>query len=573
MIGSNRIDLPREERVERFQESYGADALLDAAEVAHSVDAVAATRLLQRALDLLSPTDERRREGMLRLAECAAWAGMAPLAEATAREVMAEYDDEPRASLALARSLHVQDRIGEAIAYLDKLLETDVDEPFRSRGVAQRALAHADLMNLSQATNDAQAVLSGPPVDSLAQVVASMAMGTVRHYEGRSDEAIEIARMSAAVADRAGDLDALRQNPWLTLGAFLAFANRHGEAESTFRQALEVSERLGCRWDAATTYWYWGFTCFRAGRWDDALDRLRRGADVAVTYAVCEIANMQGLSAVIFARRGEFAHAQNAVHRGRERSDNVIASAWFAWAESLMLEARSQYGTALDGYLGLWDEARSSGSEAAVSGIIPDLMRSSRIDTVVRDRVRHDVEEACRRTSNVSLEAHLRFARGISEASAHHLEAAHASYVSIGLPLYAGLAKEEQAVELAASGGKGASKRALTEALDLFERLGSWTDERRARSRLRAHKVSTRPTPVDRQAETGWGSLTPTERTVAGLVAQGMRNQQIAEQMFVSVQTVQTHLKRLFKKLGVTSRLQLGLQVSPYVNGGHASDD
>ena len=51
--------------------------------------------------------------------------------------------------------------------------------------------------------------------------------------------------------------------------------------------------------------------------------------------------------------------------------------------------------------------------------------------------------------------------------------------------------------------------------------------------------------------------LTRTERTVATLVAQGLTNRQIAEQLFVSPRTVDAHLAHIFRKLAISSRARL----------------
>lgn len=59
------------------------------------------------------------------------------------------------------------------------------------------------------------------------------------------------------------------------------------------------------------------------------------------------------------------------------------------------------------------------------------------------------------------------------------------------------------------------------------------------------------------------GSLTARERAIAGLVARGAGNKEIAHALSISVKTVKTHLTNIFKKLGVSSRLQLGLAVGP----------
>src|SRR5690349_14702985 len=55
----------------------------------------------------------------------------------------------------------------------------------------------------------------------------------------------------------------------------------------------------------------------------------------------------------------------------------------------------------------------------------------------------------------------------------------------------------------------------------------------------------------------GWDSLTPTERDVVRHAADGLGNKDIAERLFISPRTVQTHLTHVYAKLGMNSRIQL----------------
>jgi transcriptional regulator of acetoin/glycerol metabolism/DNA-binding CsgD family transcriptional regulator len=59
----------------------------------------------------------------------------------------------------------------------------------------------------------------------------------------------------------------------------------------------------------------------------------------------------------------------------------------------------------------------------------------------------------------------------------------------------------------------------------------------------------------------GLGSLTDTERSVASLVAEGLTNRQIAERVFISRHTVDFHLRSIFRKVGVASRVELARRV------------
>ena len=51
--------------------------------------------------------------------------------------------------------------------------------------------------------------------------------------------------------------------------------------------------------------------------------------------------------------------------------------------------------------------------------------------------------------------------------------------------------------------------------------------------------------------------LTPQERVVARLVVQGLTNKQVAEQLFLSPNTIETHLRHIFQKADVRTRTQL----------------
>jgi DNA-binding CsgD family transcriptional regulator len=57
--------------------------------------------------------------------------------------------------------------------------------------------------------------------------------------------------------------------------------------------------------------------------------------------------------------------------------------------------------------------------------------------------------------------------------------------------------------------------------------------------------------------KTGWDSLTPAEIEVVQLVTTGLTNREIGERLYKSRHTVESHLRHVFAKLGVSSRVEL----------------
>jgi DNA-binding CsgD family transcriptional regulator len=111
---------------------------------------------------------------------------------------------------------------------------------------------------------------------------------------------------------------------------------------------------------------------------------------------------------------------------------------------------------------------------------------------------------------------------------------------------------------LLAGGERDRGVAELDRAWELYQRHDGISGMTTIAGRLRQAGVRrrNRATP-ERRPETGWSSLTEAEHTVAQLVGQGHTNRSAAEQLGVSVNTVGTHLRAVFTKLEVRSRVQL----------------
>jgi ATP/maltotriose-dependent transcriptional regulator MalT len=95
---------------------------------------------------------------------------------------------------------------------------------------------------------------------------------------------------------------------------------------------------------------------------------------------------------------------------------------------------------------------------------------------------------------------------------------------------------------------KESASASLREAFAIFEQLyvPLWTD--RARAELVRANVGPRRS----------GQLTPSEQRVAELAASGMKNRDVATALFISPKTVEANLARIYRKLGIKSRAELG---------------
>ena len=112
-------------------------------------------------------------------------------------------------------------------------------------------------------------------------------------------------------------------------------------------------------------------------------------------------------------------------------------------------------------------------------------------------------------------------------------------------------AAEDLALARPATAPTAARVRQLVTARDAFDGCGALLD--RARVQQRLDRIRT--TDVD---GTGWwDDLKHLERTVATLVREGLTNRQIARRMSLSPHTVNYHLRQIFRKLGIRSRVEL----------------
>ena len=135
-----------------------------------------------------------------------------------------------------------------------------------------------------------------------------------------------------------------------------------------------------------------------------------------------------------------------------------------------------------------------------------------------------------------------------------------AAFRTFALPIDLGRSLLVQGQVLRRHGERRAAKNALDEALTVFERPGLHLWHARAVEELRRVPIR-RGAPAD---------LTEAETRVAEQAAAGRTNREIAATLFLSVKTVEANLARVYGKLGIRGRAELGVALRERGSAGPA---
>jgi DNA-binding CsgD family transcriptional regulator len=284
-----------------------------------------------------------------------------------------------------------------------------------------------------------------------------------------------------------------------------------------------------------------------------ALDfKLATSPPVAVAWAAAAcIDALTGLG-----RLGD-ADAVAAVAAQRNPPPGWIHTVMFRQARGGLRLAQQRYDEALD-------DLNAAAAGWQVLGVDNPSLASWRTDAAAVHAARGDARTAAGlareqlalarragtpRTVGIALRAHAaavpgRARENLAEAVAL-LETAQARYDLAGALLDLGS-------QLRRAGHPQQARPPLRRALDLAQRTGAAPLAGRARQELLA--AGARPR---RTALTGPDALTSAERRVTALAADGLSNRQIAQHLFITQATVETHLRHAFHKLGITSRASL----------------
>jgi DNA-binding CsgD family transcriptional regulator/tetratricopeptide (TPR) repeat protein len=334
--------------------------------------------------------------------------------------------------------------------------------------------------------------------------------------------------------------------------------DRRIEAIATARQTLVLAERAGTP-RVHVVGCTLGHMHFDSGEWDDALTDLEQAAAVIDPAYVRLITH--GTWALIAGHRGDRETAARHL-RLVENEDLSVGSS--RTNSGYLLLARS-LAAEQDGRLA---EAMAVLAECFKPGIAERMPAAYTLATslarlALASGDRDTAATAARLASAEAEREPLPFKVAIADhcrglvAGDPVLVLAAVRFMAIGHPLQRAQALEDAAALEAGRGELTAAQRHLAEAVGIYSGLGAAWDVERAGARLRPSGVRPGRAGYRVRPATGWDALTPTEVKVAYLVADGRSNPDVAAALFLSRNTVQTHVSHILAKLGARSRAEI----------------
>ncbi|MFI7609244.1 AAA family ATPase [Micromonospora sp. NPDC049366] len=494
---------------------------------------------------------------LTRLALTLFWLGRDEQACQVAVQVLQRTTDRELASRLRIMAVRAAARIHrfEDALELAEPASTDLAPRWRARLGAWRALILVHVGRLDEAVAAAHQALAEAQAcgDSLGIGYAHNALSYL------AAEADQLDHIDAALAALSDDVESTELKLLLTgnrLRSLLLEASR-AEVDAALAQALRWAEqagsmRAGVLFAQATnaSYWY--------GRWDDAVAYADRPdqdllANPSMSY-------LHAIVALVALHREDQATAEARLRAGgfldpADQHRWVGAFGSVAQAVAMLAEARGDLATGL-------------AVRAVYLDLPPGPARTSRCDEAPY-LVRTALAVGDRATAEAAVAAvaadpdpapyralTIRCCQAMISGDPDELRAVAQVYAQRQWPLHHAFVLEELASRLAERGDP-AARSVFAEALSGWHDLGATWDVRRVEARLRPFGVRRGPRTVRRRPTQGWDALTPAERHVARLVAKGLSNPDIAAELILSRNTVQTHVSRVLTKLQMRSRIEL----------------
>jgi DNA-binding CsgD family transcriptional regulator len=533
-----------------------------------------AADLLDRAAGLMAPGDPGRDGLLAERASSLLWAGRIADAETACRSLLGRGLDpslEGTVRVCLGHALLLGGRARDGLCELERACQPPLlTGPERAEAQAWASFARLMLADLDGAA--AAAEKARPTAvsarDHVATSIAMASLAAVSEFRGHLRDALQIADDAMQLADQSPG----RLGHWCPVhiirGFILVEVDRLDEARTTIETGRRISEELGVRWPLPEYHAVRAFERFIAGHWDDAIAEIEAGAALASeTGHSLSLLLGHSMQSLIRLHRNDLRGAREAAGAAAgELSSGTgprFRTYWAAWAQALLLEATGELADALETLSDCWDQCARSGLALEYPVIGPDLVRLA-LAAGEAGRAR-DVAAAVTGVASCNevpwiTGAALR-CQGLAENDAGILDAAVSACARGSHPLELALTCEDASAAFARRGNVDRVGQLLDRAITIYERLDAARDLARAEAALRQIGVRRGHRVTHSRAQSGWQSLTPSERAVVDLVAEGLSNPQIGQRLYVSRRTVQTHLAHVFAKLHITSRTQLAAEV------------
>jgi len=269
--------------------------------------------------------------------------------------------------------------------------------------------------------------------------------------------------------------------------------------------------------------------------------------------------------ALVHAHRGEAAEMQGACAEAAalfERLGDIWISVWTAASVALLELSRGQADAAWEACEPLTVPLEQQGiAEPVPAFFLPDalealialgqLERAEALIDSLEGRGR-ELDRAWALATGARCRGLLLAARGDVTGAADAVERAVVEHERLEMPFELARTLLVKGVVERRARRRARAKRSFERALEIFDRLGA---------KLWAERAQRELARVGLRRASGY-ELTAAERRVAELAAQGFTNRQVAAALFISPKTVEANLTRVYRKLGIASRAELGARMA-----------
>jgi DNA-binding CsgD family transcriptional regulator len=515
--------------------------------------------LLRAVLLQLAPGDPRRGELERGLLTPLFMIGRDGEVEQVGRSLLAAAGD-PELAWLVAYCMIRAGRAVEAGAVLRQAHERSETSPAqhaRLRALSGNVLAL--LGQLDEAAGEERAALADGDGDPMTVGLAHYVLSSLSYMRRESQARLD--HLDQGIA-------AVGNNPRLTDLRLLLLANRtnalsdldrRDESLAAGRDAVVLGDRIG----GPRVFWartMLAISYYTSGLWSDALTEIEPVLDSEASGYIGPYAH--ALAALVAASGDDGTTAARHLRAVPDTAGWVkqagpqalhgplLARAVAAEQGGHQAEAVAALAQCLDPALGMVMPMRSV--------LLPDLTRlalasgNAALARAAADAAAWEADRdplACKRAA-------AGHCRGLVERDAQAVLAAAEYARDSGRAVEYGQALENAAVLLAVDEGEAARKLA-GDAVRQYARIGARWLIRRTGERMRSHGVRLVTRAYRDRPGTGWAALTPTEAKVASLVGQGLSNPDIAARLFLSRNTVQTHVSHILAKLGASSRIEI----------------